>query len=498
MVNCNPETVSTDFDVLDKLYFEELTTERIRDILDKEKPAGIVVSVGGQIPNNLAKKLSQYTPILGTSVDSIDRAEDRSRFGSLLDSLGIEQPEWSRVVSLDQAMDFAEKIGYPVLIRPSYVLSGSAMNVAFDEEQLTDHIRKAAGISREYPVVVSKFLSRAREVEVDGVSDGSHVFIGAVLEHVENAGVHSGDATISIPTITIGESIRSTLLEYSRRIATALKIKGPFNIQFLVKNGRVLVIECNLRASRSMPFVSKATGTNLMEIAATAIINGTIQDGMGEMHDKFAIKAPQFSFMRLDNADPVTGVEMVSTGEVACFADTFEDALLNALLASNFQLPRPGDAVLISLGKTRKMIIPYARKLIENGYKLYATKHTGEELQNNGIKSTVLYKVWERKRPNILDYITNKTIKLVINIPTLEGKDEMSRRIAQDEYIIRRKATEYGIPLVTNIDLAVSLVDSLISYQQRHVSEKRTEMDKPFSAERSSREVKSVPPIAQR
>ena len=497
MINCNPETVSTDFDVLDKLYFEELTLERVRDIIDKEKPHGVVVSVGGQIPNNLARDLAHHTRILGTSPESIDAAEDRSKFSSLLDSLGIEQPEWSRVESLRQALSFAREIGYPVLIRPSYVLSGSAMNVAFGQKQLSEYLRQAAKISKENPVVVSKFLTRAREAEVDGVSDGDNVFIGAVLEHVENAGVHSGDATISIPTLTIGESIRSTIISDSRKIARALKIKGPFNIQFLVKNGQVLVIECNLRASRSMPFVSKATGINLMELAANAITEGRINDGVGEAK-QFAVKAPQFSFMRLDKADPITGVEMVSTGEVACFADNFEDAFLNALLASNFQLPRPGDSILISMGKTRKAIIPYARKLADNGYKIYATKHTSEELSANGIQSTILYKVRERRKPNILDYLTSKQIKLVINIPSHEGEDDVSRQIMRDEYVIRRKATEYGIPLVTNIELAIALVDALLSYQQRNLispTNAGVETEQLTSSDKSRRIITPVVPV---
>ncbi|HZY95231.1 MAG TPA: carbamoyl-phosphate synthase (glutamine-hydrolyzing) large subunit [Candidatus Bathyarchaeia archaeon] len=468
MVNCNPETVSTDFDILDKLYFEELTLERLRDIIDKEQPQGLVVSVGGQTPNNLARELSNYCTVLGTSPEDIDVAEDRSKFSTLLDSLGIEQPEWSRVETVRQALGFARKIGYPVLIRPSYVLSGSAMNVAFDRQQLVGYIKQATEISKKNPIVISKFLTRAKEIEVDGVSDGTNVFIGAILEHIENAGVHSGDATISIPTVTIGESIKSTIVSYSRKIARALRIKGPFNIQFLVKSGRVMVIECNLRASRSMPFVSKATGTNLMDLAANAITNGQVNNGIGEAR-LFAVKAPQFSFMRLDKADPITGVEMVSTGEVACFADNFEDAFLNALLASNFHLPKTGDSVLISMGKTRKAIIPYARKLAENGYKIYATRHTSEELKLNGIDSTILYKVRERKKPNILDYLTSKRIKLVINIPSQEGQGEVSRQIAQDEYVIRRKATEYGIPLVTNIELAIAIVDSLLSYRQRNL-----------------------------
>ncbi len=485
MINCNPETVSTDFDVLDKLYFEELTIERVLDIIEKERPKGVVVSVGGQIPNNLAPELAKHVTILGTSPESIDKAEDRSKFSLLLDKLGIEQPKWSKLETLERAKTFARSIGYPVLIRPSYVLSGSAMNVAFDEKQLTNYIRQAARISKKNPVVISKFLSRAREVEVDGVSDGFNIFIGAIAEHVENAGVHSGDATVSIPPLTIRGRVRKRILNYSKRIARSLEIKGPFNIQFLVKNGKVLVIECNLRASRSMPFVSKTIGRNLMDIAAKAIMNESIESGEGKARS-FAVKAPQFSFMRLDKADPVTGVEMVSTGEVACFGDTFEDAFIHALLASNFYVPRKNDSVLITMGRTREGILPYARLLAENGYKIYATRHTAEDLGENGIESTMLHKVRERKKPNILDYLTSKEIKLVINIPSPD-EGAKSRWILQDEYLIRRKAAEFGIPVVTNLELARALVKSLIRFNEREsLRRPDQEADRPREAPEQS------------
>jgi carbamoyl-phosphate synthase large subunit len=483
MINCNPETVSTDFDVLDKLYFEELTEERVLDIIDKEKPAGVVVSVGGQTANNLTVVLAKHARILGTSPTSIDTAEDRSKFGLLLDKLGVQQPEWSRVENLGDAKKFADRTGYPVLIRPSYVLSGAAMNVAFDEGQLEEYIERAAKISRDYPVVISKFLRGAREVEVDGVCDGTNVFIGALVEHVENAGIHSGDATMSIPTLTIGEAAKERIRRYSEMIAQSLLIKGPFNIQFLVKNGEVQVIECNLRASRSMPFVSKMIGTNLMDLAATAIMGGTIKPGEGASTG-FGVKAPQFSFTRLDNADPITGVEMVSTGEVACFGDTFQDAFINALIASNFYVPRKGDAVLISMGETRKGIIPYARMLAENGYRIYATRHTAEEFAGKGIESTTLYKVRDRKKPNILDYLTSKEIKLVINIPSHETEPE-SRLILRDEYVIRRKAAEFGIPVVTNLELARALIRALISFNSKPAPHASFESGKKPSAESS-------------
>jgi carbamoyl-phosphate synthase large subunit len=466
MVNCNPETVSTDFDILDKLYFEELTLERVSDIIDKEQPRGVVVSVGGQTANNLVNGLAGLATILGTSADSIDTAEDRSRFGRLLDRLRIEQPKWNKLTSLEEARKFSKDIGYPVLVRPSYVLSGSAMNVAFNEKQLTEYIREAARVSRKNPVVISKFLTGAREVEVDGVSDGSRVFIGSVMEHVENAGVHSGDATMTIPTLSVNETVRKKILSYSRRIARNLNIRGPFNIQFLVKNGQVLVIECNLRASRSMPFVSKITGTNLMDIAAEAITGGEIQSGEGT-NQRVGVKAPQFSFTRLDKADPVTGVEMVSTGEVACFGPTFEDAFINALIASNFYIPEKGDAILISMGETRKGIIPYARMLYRTGYRIFATQHTAEEFAKNGIECKILYKVSEKKTPNIMDYIQSRDIRLVINIPSHEG-DPASHRILKDEYLIRRKAAEFGIPIVTNLELARALTKALVRRNARH------------------------------
>jgi carbamoyl-phosphate synthase large subunit len=475
MVNCNPETVSTDFDILDKLYFEELSLERVLDILDKERPRGIVVSVGGQTANNLVKGLSEHVTILGTTPDSIDTAEDRSRFGQLLDQLKIEQPKWDKLRSLEDARRFSKEIGYPVLIRPSYVLSGSAMNVAFNEAQLTGYIREAARVSRKNPVVISKFLTGAREVEVDGVCDGSRVFIGAIIEHVENAGVHSGDATMTIPTLSITEAVRKKLLFYSGRIARSLNIQGPFNIQFLVKKGQALVIECNLRASRSMPFVSKTIGTNLMDLAAEAITNGTIKPGEG-IPQRIGVKAPQFSFTRLDKADPVTGVEMVSTGEVACFGETFQDAFINALIASNFYIPKKDDAILISMGETRKGILPYARMLARAGYRIFATQHTAEEFSKNGVECRILYKVSEKKKPNIMDYLQNREIRLVINIPSHEG-DPASHRILKDEYLIRRKAAEFGIPIVTNLELARALTKALVRHNTRQQSKGRSQAE---------------------
>jgi carbamoyl-phosphate synthase large subunit len=459
MINYNPETVSTDYDVLDKLYFEELTLERVLDIVEKENPDGVVVSVGGQIPNNLAIKLaSNNVKILGTSAKDIDNAEDRSKFSMILDELGIKQPEWSKLETIEKAKKFAEKIGYPVLVRPSYVLSGSAMNVAFDEKNLEDYLRKATKVSKEHPVVISKFITDAKEVEVDGVCDGKNVFIGAIIEHVENAGVHSGDATMCIPSINIENYVKDKIRDYTRRIARRLNIKGPFNIQYIVKDGEVYVIECNLRASRSMPFVSKTVGINLMNMAADAILGREIKDGEASVN-KFSVKVPQFSFMRLEGADPITGVEMVSTGEVACFGENFEEAFLKALIAGGLNLPKKGDPILITVGGHKESIVPIAKKFFEKEFQIYATEHTAEVLIKNDIKCDVLHKVSESKKPNILDYLINQRIKLVINILKLEGAGSL--KALDDDYLIRRKAVEFGIPVITNLELAHALVNAI-------------------------------------
>ncbi|MCP8309307.1 MAG: carbamoyl-phosphate synthase (glutamine-hydrolyzing) large subunit [archaeon] len=459
MINYNPETVSTDYDVLDKLYFEELTLERVLDIVEKEKPEGIVVSVGGQIPNNLAMKLvNNGVKILGTAAEDIDRAEDRSKFSTILDELGIKQPEWSKLETIEKAKEFADKINYPVLVRPSYVLSGSAMNVAFDEKQLEDYLSRATKVSKEYPVVISKFITYAKEVEVDGVCDGENVFIGAIIEHVENAGIHSGDATMCIPSINIPNDVKDRIRDYTRRIARRLDIKGPFNIQYIVKDEEVYVIECNLRASRSMPFVSKTTGINLMDVAANAILRRKIKDGEASA-DKSSVKVPQFSFMRLEGADPITGVEMVSTGEVACFGESFEDAFLKALVAGGLSVPKKGDSILITVGGYKESIISIAKKFLEKEFQIYATEHTAEALIKNDIKCEVLHKVSEGKQPNILDYLINQKIKLVINVLKLEGSSSL--KALDDDYIIRRKAVEFGIPVITNLELTDALANAI-------------------------------------
>ncbi|MEM5879122.1 MAG: carbamoyl-phosphate synthase (glutamine-hydrolyzing) large subunit [Candidatus Aenigmatarchaeota archaeon] len=466
MINCNPETVSTDFDVMDKLYFEELTLERVLDIYEKENPEGIVVSVGGQTPNNLALKLAKNgVKIIGTSAEDIDRAEDRAKFSKLLDELGIKQPKWGKVENLEKAKELAEKIGYPVLIRPSYVLSGSAMNVATNEAQLKEYLTKAAKVSREYPVVISKFMTNAREVEADCVSDGENVLIGAIIEHLENAGVHSGDATMSIPTFTISEDVKNRIRDYTGKIARSLRIKGPFNIQYLFKDGEIYVIECNLRASRSMPFVSKTIGINLMQIAADAILGKRIKDGE-YVPNVFAVKVPQFSFMRLEGVDPVTGVEMVSTGEVAAFGKTFDEAFVKALIASGVELPKIGDGVLISIGEDKSKIIEVANKLTNKKMKIYATEKTSEELKKYGIENELIKKVSE-PRPNILDYLMNKKIKMVINISFANGL--IDTQALDDEYLIRRKAVEFKVHVISNLQATKAITDALDFYYRNGI-----------------------------
>ena len=468
MVNYNPETVSTDYDMSDKLYFEELTLERILDIYEKENPFGVVTSVGGQIPNNLALELANSgVKLLGTSGQSIDCAEDRSKFSALLDQLGIPQPEWSGLTSTRDVKEFAEKIGYPVLIRPSYVLSGSAMRVAYAEDELENYLKLATKVSREHPVVISKFIETAKEVEVDGVSDGEDILIGAIIEHIENAGVHSGDATMGIPTQTLPHSILKTIEDYTHRIVKALEIKGPYNIQYLVKNGFTYVIECNLRSSRSMPYVSKTRGVNLIELATLAMLNKKFRDaGITQLPSirHVGVKVPQFSFMRLSGADPVLGVEMLSTGEVACLGENFADALLKALQSACFEIPPSGGSVLMTVGgkELKKKIVPLGKALRKMDFKIYATEHTAEALRDAGVNNiSVLHKVREvGKNPNIVDYLQEGKIDLVINIPMPNHSGKYSE-VLKDEFTIRRLAIEFNVPVVTNLELASALTKVL-------------------------------------
>jgi carbamoyl-phosphate synthase large subunit len=468
MVNCNPETVSTDYDTSDKLYFEELTVERIMDIYEKENPFGMIASVGGQTPNNLALKLTNSgVRLLGTLAGSIDRAEDRAKFSALLDQLGIRQPEWEAFSTMEELKAFADRIGYPVLIRPSYVLSGSAMRVARSKEELKNYLELATKISSDHPVVISKFVEDAREFEVDGISDGDDVLIGAIIEHVENAGVHSGDATMRIPAQTLAPDVQKTIECYTHKIVRALEIRGPYNIQYLVKDGVTYVIECNLRASRSMPYVSKTKGINLIEIATLIMLGGKLKDtglAVPPPIRHVGVKVPQFSFMRLGGADPVLGVEMLSTGEVACLGENFKEALSKALNSADFKIPPTGGSVLVTVGgeELKKRIIPLAKELSGKGFKIYATDHTAEALNSAGVCNvSVLHKVREPdKKPNIADYIRERKLDLVINIPALNTK-EYQEGVLRDEYTIRRLSVEFNIPVLTNLELASALVNML-------------------------------------
>ena len=466
MVNYNPETVSTDYDISDKLYFEELSRERILDIYEKENPMGVIASVGGQIPNNLALKLANDgVKLLGTSAEDIDVAEDRSKFSALLDQLGIPQPSWSKLTSIAGAKWFAQQIGYPVIVRPSYVLSGSAMRVAYNETALENFLNMAAKVSRDHPVVISKFFEKSKEVEVDGVYDGETCLIGSIMEHVENAGVHSGDATMSIPPHTLSLEVQKKVEDATQKIVKALKIKGPYNIQYLVKEGAVYVIECNLRASRSMPFVSKTRGINLIELATLAMLGKKFSElktcGLPPTPHT-GVKVPQFSFMRLSGADPVLGVEMLSTGEVACLGENFADAFSKALQSAEFRIPPKGGAVLITVGgdEPKRRVVSLAKAFEEMGFQIYATEHTAEVLKASGISNvTVLHKVKEVS-PNILDYLRDQKIDLVINVP-VASKQKTYSDLLTDGYAIRRQAVEFNVPVVTNLELASALVSVL-------------------------------------
>ena len=459
MVNHNPETVSTDYNECDRLYFEEITLESMLEIYRRERPIGVMISVGGQVPNNLAMGLAAAgVRILGTPAASIDTAEDRHKFSGMLDRLGIAQPAWKELVSGQDALSFAKHVGYPVLVRPSYVLSGAAMGLASNDAELERYLAGATRVSPLHPVVISKFLENARELEFDAVACNGELVASAVSEHVENAGVHSGDATLVLPPQrTYLETVRR-IKGISARIARALKIHGPFNIQFLAKGNEVSVIECNLRASRSFPFVSKVLGVNFIDIAAAVMMGAPVQvrNGPTMELDFVGVKAPQFSFTRIDGADPVLGVEMASTGEVGCLGEDFEEAFLKALLSVGFRLPV--SSVLLSTGpiESKAAFLESARVLRDMRVRLYATRGTAAFLRSNGVESTMLHWPDEAASPNTLEVLANRKVDLVINIPKHSGEAELA-----NDYQIRRKAADYGIPLVTNIQLAQRLVEAL-------------------------------------
>ncbi len=456
MINYNPETVSTDYDVCDRLYFDELSLERVMDIVELENPKGLIVSMGGQIPNNLAMRLYNLNvPILGTSPLSIDKAENRHKFSSLLDKLGIDQPRWQEMTSMAEISEFITKVGFPVLIRPSYVLSGAAMNVVSNTDELEHFLKLAARVSKQYPVVVSEFIEQAKEIEIDAVAREGELFSYAISEHVEFAGVHSGDATMVFPPQKIYFETVRRIKKIARQLASNLEITGPFNIQFLAKDNDIKVIECNLRASRSMPFVSKVLKTNLIELATKVMLKVPVEKPSKSIFDLdyIGIKAPQFSFSRLKQADPVLGVDMASTGEVGCIGDNFYDAVLKAMLSTGYRIPKKN--ILLSTGPMRSKVelVNSCRLLTEKGYNLFATFGTHNFLKLNGIESTPLHWPDEDKQPNTLDYLKNKMIDLVINIPKDLTKSELS-----NDYMIRRSAVDYNIPLITNARLASAFI----------------------------------------
>ena len=457
MINYNPETVSTDYDMCDRLYFDELSFERVLDVIDLERPRGVIVSVGGQIPNNLAMKLyRQDVPILGTSPVSIDRAENRNKFSAMLDKLGIDQPAWRALTSLDDIKEFIGEVGYPVLVRPSYVLSGAAMNVCYSDEELERFLRAATEVSKDYPVVVSQFMQDTKEIEFDAVAQNGEIVEYAISEHIEFAGVHSGDATLVFPAQQIYYSTIRQLKKISRQIAKELNISGPFNIQYLAKGQTVKVIECNLRASRSFPFVSKILKHNLIETATRIMLDApyTKPDKSEFDIDRIGVKASQFSFARLQNADPVLGVDMSSTGEVGCLGDDMNEALLNALIATGYRLPKK--SILISSGGARgKMdLLDACKTLKAKGYDIYGTHGTAKYLCENGVDATPV--AWpDEPGENVMDMIAQHKFELIINVPKNQTKRELT-----NGYKIRRAAIDHNIPLMTNARLAKAFIEA--------------------------------------
>jgi len=474
MINYNPETVSTDYDMCDRLYFDELSLERVLDVIDLESPRGVIVSVGGQIPNNLAMKLHrQGVPVLGTSPVDIDRAENRDKFSAMLDKLGIDQPAWRALTSFDDVKQFVDEVGYPVLVRPSYVLSGAAMNVCYDDEELHRFLSMATEVSKEFPVVVSKFMTETKEIEFDAVADKGEVVEYAISEHVEYAGVHSGDATMVFPAQHIYFSTIRQIKKISRKIAKELNISGPFNIQFLAKNREVKVIECNLRASRSFPFVSKILKRNFIETATKIMLDAPYSkpDSSEFDIDRIGVKASQFSFARLQNADPVLGVDMSSTGEVGCLGDDLNEALLNSLIATGYRLPKEGANILISSGgaKGKVSLLEPAQQLVKKGYKVYATGGTAKFFNDNGVAATAVAWPDEEATPapdgspveNVMDMIAQHRFDLIVNVPKNHTKRELT-----NGYRIRRGAIDHNIPLMTNVRLAKAFIEAFTALKQ--------------------------------
>mgnify|MGYP002793154299 FL=1 len=468
MINYNPETVSTDYDMCDRLYFDELSFERVLDVIDLESPRGVIVSVGGQIPNNLAMKLHrQSVPILGTSPVNIDRAENRGKFSAMLDKLGIDQPKWSALTSMEDVQKFIDEVGYPVLVRPSYVLSGAAMNVCHDDDELRRFLEAASEVSKEYPVVISQFMTETNEIEFDGVAQNGEIVEYGISEHVEYAGVHSGDATMTFPAQQISFATARQIKKISRAIAKELNISGPFNIQYLAKGRDVKVIECNLRASRSFPFVSKVLKRNFIETATRIMLDAPYQkpDKSAFDIDRMGVKASQFSFARLQNADPVLGVDMSSTGEVGCMGDTFEEALLNSLIATGYKIPSKDKGIMLSSGgaKEKASLLDAAQALVKNGYTIYATAGTAKFLNDNNVKATAVG--WpdedQKDLPNVMQMIADHKFDLIVNIPKNHTKRELT-----NGYRIRRGAIDHNIPLFTNARLASAFIEAFCTLSQ--------------------------------
>ena len=468
MINYNPETVSTDYDMCDRLYFDELSFERVLDVIDLESPRGVIVSVGGQIPNNLAMKLHrQSVPILGTSPVNIDRAENRGKFSAMLDKLGIDQPKWSALTSMEDVQKFIDQVGYPVLVRPSYVLSGAAMNVCHDDEELRRFLEAASEVSKEYPVVISQFMTETNEIEFDGVAQNGEVVEYGISEHVEYAGVHSGDATMTFPAQQISFATARQIKKISRAIAKELNISGPFNIQYLAQGRDVKVIECNLRASRSFPFVSKVLKRNFIETATRIMLDAPYQkpDKSAFDIDRMGVKASQFSFARLQNADPVLGVDMSSTGEVGCMGDTFEEALLNSLIATGYKIPSKEKGIMISSGGTKEKasMLDAAQALVKNGYTVYASEGTAKFLNDNHVKAIAV--AWpdedHKDMPNVMEMIADHKFDLIVNIPKNHTKRELT-----NGYRIRRGAIDHNIPLMTNARLASAFIEAFCTLSQ--------------------------------
>ena len=461
MINYNPETVSTDYDMCDRLYFDELTFERVMDILDLENPHGVIVSTGGQIPNNLALRLdAQKVNILGTSAKSIDNAEDRDKFSAMLDRIGVDQPEWSALTSMEDINAFIEKVGFPVLVRPSYVLSGAAMNVCSNQEELERFLQLAANVSKKHPVVVSQFIEHAKEVEMDAVAQNGEIVAYAISEHIEFAGVHSGDATIQFPPQKLYVETVRRIKRISRQIAKELNISGPFNIQFLARENDIKVIECNLRASRSFPFVSKVLKINFIELATKVMLGLPVEKPEKNLFDLdyVGIKASQFSFNRLQKADPVLGVDMASTGEVGCIGDDTSCAVLKAMLSVGYRIPEKN--VLMSTGTLKQKVdlLQAARALKAKGYNIFATGGSSKFLAENGVENTRVYWPSEEGQPQALEMLHKKEIDMVVNIPR-----DLTPTELENGYKIRRAAVDLNIPLVTNARLASAFINAFCS-----------------------------------